>query len=354
MDPFPLARPLLHSLAPERAHRLTVRALRHGLVPRPRVPADPALAQSLWGLDFPNPLGVAAGFDKDAEAVGPLLDLGFGFVEAGSVTPRPQPGNPKPRVFRLPADAAVINRLGFNSRGIDVALGNLRAFRRRGRVRGVVGVNLGKNKDTADSAADYACGVTRLGPWADYLVVNVSSPNTPGLRALQSRAELTDLLARVRTARAGLAGGHRPPILLKIAPDLTEADMEAIAETANAGELDGLVISNTTITRPPDLRGRHAAETGGLSGRPLFPLATERLSRMYRLTGGQVPIIGVGGVENAETALAKIRAGASLVQLYTSFVYNGPNVIADILFGIYQHIRFENISHISDLVGVDA
>ncbi len=350
---FSLARPLLHRLAPERAHRLTVWALRHGVVPRPCVPADPALAQTLWGLPFPHPVGLAAGFDKDAEAVGPLLDLGFGFVEVGSVTPRPQPGNPRPRVFRLPADRGVINRLGFNSRGLDVAERNLRAFRAR-HPGGIVGINLGKNKETADSASDYAAGVARLGPLADYLVVNVSSPNTPGLRALQSRAQLDTLLARVGEARDALPRGQQPPLLLKMAPDVTEADMEAIAETARGPSLDGLIVSNTTVTRPDDLTDVNAAEAGGLSGRPLFGLATDRLRHMYRLTEGQVPLIGVGGVENAETALAKIRAGASLVQLYTSFIYRGPEVITDILNGLSKDMRSANCSSVAALVGRDA
>ncbi len=352
MAGFSLARPLLHRLPPERAHRLTLWALRQGLAPRARVPADPALAQTLWGRHFPNPLGLAAGFDKDAEAVGPLLDLGFGFVEVGSVTPRPQPGNPRPRVFRLPADRAVINRLGFNSRGLDTVARNLRAFRAR-HPGGVVGVNLGKNKESADSASDYAAGVARLGPLADYLVVNVSSPNTPGLRALQSRAQLDALLARVAEARDGLAREHRPPLLLKMAPDVTETDMEAIAESACGPYLDGLIVSNTTVTRPDDLTDVKADATGGLSGRPLFDLATERLRGMYRLTGGQVPLIGVGGVENAETALAKIRAGASLVQLYTAFIYRGPDVITDIVNGLCKHMCFYNCSNISALVGRD-
>jgi dihydroorotate dehydrogenase len=352
VDLFALARPMLHRLDPERAHRLTLRALRLGLAPRIRHAPAPSLSQTVWGRRFPNPVGLSAGFDKDAEAVGPLLDMGFGFVEVGSITPRPQPGNPRPRVFRLAEDKGVINRLGFNSAGLDVAERNLKAFRAR-RVHGIVGVNLGKNKTSEDAAGDYELGVTRLAPLADYLVLNVSSPNTPGLRALQSRADLEALTSRVRAARDRLHFTDLPPILLKIAPDLTEEDMSDIAQVALGPSIDGLIISNTTIERPVSLCSPNAAEKGGLSGRPLFRMSTERLRYMYRLTGGQVPLIGVGGVESAETAIAKFRAGACLIELYTSLIYQGPTLITDVIQGLEQHLRAHDISRISDLIGRD-
>jgi dihydroorotate dehydrogenase len=345
---------VLHRLDPERAHRLTLWGLRHGFGPRASTPADPALAQHLWGLHFPNPVGLAAGFDKDGEAIGPLLAMGFGFVEIGSVTPRPQPGNPKPRVFRLPRDRGVVNRLGFNSAGIDVVERNLKANATRQARPGVLGINLGKNRESQDSAGDYAEGVARLGMYADYLVVNVSSPNTPGLRTLQHADALTGLLERVNVARRALNREDVPPLLVKIAPDLTEADMDAIAQCALGSYVDGLIVSNTTVERPDDLRDTAAREKGGLSGRPLFALATHRLRDMYRRTDGKIPLVGVGGVENAETAIAKIRGGASLVQLYTTLIYAGPGVIINVINGLKEHMCFHEISHIRDMIGQDA
>lgn len=353
MDLFPLARPVLHRLDPERAHRLTLWGLRHGLGPRVAMATDPALEQRLWGLRFPNPVGLAAGFDKDGEAVGPLFAMGFGFVEVGSVTPRPQAGNPKPRVFRLPHDRGVVNRLGFNSAGVDAVTRNLQASSAPSARTGVLGVNLGKNRHSSDSVGDYVEGVTRLGPLADYLVVNVSSPNTPGLRSLQRGAALTDLLGRLDTARRALDRADPPPLLVKIAPDLTDDDMDAIAECALGPYVDGLVVSNTTVERPSDLTDTAARESGGLSGRPLFRPATARLRDMYRRTEGRVPLIGVGGIENADTAIAKFRAGASLIQFYSTFIYEGPRVIASIIKGLKQHIRFYRIAHVADIVGRD-
>ena len=350
LDLFPLARPLLHRLDPERAHRLTLWGLRHGFGPRVSPPEDPALAQTLWGRRFPNPLGMAAGFDKDAEAIAPLLDMGFGFVEVGSITPRPQPGNPKPRVFRLPEDGAVINRYGFNSVGIDAVERNLRAFRQSGR-GGIVGVNLGKNKDSQDAARDYAAGVNRLGLYADYLVVNVSSPNTPGLRALQSRTALEDLLGQVRIARDQLVRPDPPPVLLKIAPDLTEEDRTDIVDIALRGCVDGLIISNTTVVRSGNLRNRNSTETGGLSGRPLFAPSTALLREMYRRTDGQVPLVGVGGIDGPAAALEKIYAGASLLSLYTAFVYFGPSLVMNIINSIRQHLQESGVSKLSNIVG---
>ncbi len=350
MDLYPLIAPALRALDPERAHRLTVWGLRHGLAPRSREAADPRLSQSLWGKTFPNPIGLAAGFDKDAAAVGPLLDLGFGFVEVGSITPRPQPGNPRPRVFRLPEDGAVINRMGFNSAGLDVAEANLAAFRGSGR-GGLVGVNLGKNRDSADAAADYATGAKRLAPLADYLVVNVSSPNTPGLRALQGRDELARLLDRVLAAREQAGVRPAPPLLLKIAPDLTEQDRIDIAEVALASGLDGLIVSNTTIARPPGLKSRHRHEAGGLSGRPLFDPSTALLGEMYRLTGGRLVLIGVGGIDGVQSALEKIENGASLVEVYTALVYHGPWLVARITAELADKLAICGASGIAGLVG---
>lgn len=356
-DLFPLLRPLLHALPPEAAHRLTLWGLRCGLGPVDRTPDDPVLAIDLWGRRFANPVGLAAGFDKDAQAPDALLGLGFGFVELGSLTPRPQPGNPKPRLFRLPAQRAVINRLGFNNGGQAAAARRLAARRAAGAAvgRGPVGLNLGKNKDSADAAADYRTGVANLGPLADYLVVNVSSPNTPGLRALQGRAPLAALLGQVLEARRDLAasGGGTPPLLLKIAPDLTAEDRADIAAVALEVELDGLIVSNTTLARPPGLPAALAAEAGGLSGAPLFQPSTEVLRDMARLTGRRLPLIGVGGIGSGADAYAKIRAGASLVQLYTALVYDGPGLIGRIKRDLAARLRADGFASLSDAIGAD-
>jgi dihydroorotate dehydrogenase len=342
---------ILSALPPEAAHRLTIRALKGGLVPRGRVADDPLLRTRVWGLEFPNPVGLSAGFDKDAEAYAALLRLGFGFVEVGSITPQPQAGNPKPRVFRLPEDGAVINRLGFNSAGLAAAVTNLR--RRQTARMGIVGVNLGKNRDSADAASDYAAGATALAPLADYLVINVSSPNTPGLRALQKAGALRELLARVQTARHAAVPGGPPPLLLKIAPDLTPTDTRDIAQVALAGGVDGLIIGNTTTARPPDLRSRHAKESGGLSGRPLFARSTELLREVYRLTEGRLPLIGVGGIAGGADAYAKIRAGACLVQLYTALIYHGPGLVGRIKRDLAACLRTDGFATVAAAVGAD-
>jgi len=322
MDPYALILPLIRMLEPERAHRLTVRALAMGLGPVQRQSDDPILRTRVFGLDFPNPLGLAAGFDKNAEAWRGALRMGFGFVETGTVTPRPQEGNPKPRLFRLPEDQAAINRMGFNNDGMEAA-----ARRLAGPRRGIVGVNIGKNRDTADPVADYAACATRLGPLADYLVVNVSSPNTPGLRALQGTEPLLRIVDAVSQALGGACPGGSPPLLVKIAPDLTDRDREDIAAVARDERVAGLIVANTTIERPAGLRSRWRSETGGLSGKPLFEPSTRLLADMYRLTGGEVPLIGVGGIGSGRDAYEKIRAGASLIQVYTAFVYQGPVLI---------------------------
>ncbi|MEX1306328.1 MAG: quinone-dependent dihydroorotate dehydrogenase [Rhodovibrionaceae bacterium] len=347
MDSFRLARPLLHRLAPETAHNLTLWALQAGLAGRDAAKDDPRLASRVLGLDFPSPLGLAAGFDKNAEAIGPLLDLGFGFVEVGSITPLPQRGNPKPRIFRLAEDRGVINRLGFNNQGLVAAADRLRIWCETRRP-GIVGVNLGKNRTQQDAPADYAEGARRLAPYADYLAINVSSPNTPGLRALQQREELEAILQAVREAAPSL-----PPLLLKIAPDLSPEDLEAVCEVALAEKLDGLIIGNTTISRPESLRSAFKTETGGLSGAPLFALSTEVLRQAYRLTGGKLTLIGTGGVSSGEEAYAKIRAGASLVQLYSALVYQGPALIARIKRDLAELLTRDGFASVSEAVGSD-
>jgi len=347
-DYFRIAGPLVRLLPAETAHGLTVALLKTGLVPHQPSYNDPILSIRLWGRDFKNPVGLAAGFDKNAEVPDAMLGQGFGFVEIGSVTPRPQPGNPRPRLFRLTPDQAVINRMGFNNEGMEVVAGRL-ARRRRA---GIVGANLGKNKDTEDAASDYEKGVRTLGPLADYLVINVSSPNTPGLRALQGKEPLEQLVRRTRKAVDALA--VKVPLLLKIAPDLTEEDLRDIAEVALESGLDGLIVSNTTITRPDSLISERRTETGGLSGAPLFEPSTAVLRQVYSLTKGKLPLIGVGGIATGEQAYAKIKAGASLLQLYSALVYQGTGLVTRIKQELAQALRRDGFTCLQDAVGVDA
>jgi dihydroorotate dehydrogenase len=349
-DLYPLIRPLLRALPAEAAHRLTLTALSCGfgrLLAKPADPDPPSLSQTLWGRVFPNPLGIAAGFDKDAQVPDALLRLGFGFVETGTITPRPQPGNPKPRLFRLYEDGAVINRMGFNSLGLEPTLARLRARRRSG----IVGVNLGKNRDSEDAAADYLEGVRRVATLADYFVINISSPNTPGLRDLQRGDILGDLLRRLLAARDDAAPGT--PLLVKIAPDLLPEERTDIAAVAGPSGIDGLIVANTTVARPPGLKSAVASEQGGLSGRPLFAPSTALLGEIYRLTQGKIPLIGVGGVASAADAYAKIRAGASLVQLYTALVFEGPALIGRIKRGLDELLRRDGFASIAEAVGAD-
>jgi dihydroorotate dehydrogenase len=347
---YRLIGPALRRLPREAAHELTLRALEFGAgrflgAAAAPDPDPPVLAQRLWGLDFANPVGLAAGYDKDARVPDAMLQLGFGFVEVGTVTPRPQPGNPKPRLFRLEQDQAIINRMGFNSGGLDAACDRLSR-----RIRsGIVGVNLGKNRDTNDAADDYAEGILRAARFADYLVVNVSSPNTPGLRELQHRAMLGSLLERLISVREET--GCRVPLLLKIAPDLTSEQCRDIAETALDTGIDGLIVSNTTVERPHDLIGRHTQEAGGLSGRPLFAPSTATLAEMYRLTQGRLPLMGIGGIASAADAYAKIRAGASLVQLYTALVFAGPDLVSRIKTGLAALLLGDGFTSIAEAVG---
>jgi dihydroorotate dehydrogenase len=346
-DYYRLAGPLIRLFDAECAHGLTLRALKSGLVPPQPACDDPLLKITLWGREFPNPVGLAAGFDKNAEVPDVMLGQGFGFVEVGSVTPRPQPGNPKPRLFRLVEDRAVVNRMGFNNEGLDAVAARLAS---RPRV-GIVGANLGKNKDTEDAASDYEKGVRALGPVSDYLVINVSSPNTPGLRALQGRAPLEDLVGRTRAALNALPSA--PPLLLKIAPDLTEDDKKDIAEVALAGGLDGLIVSNTTIVRPDSLVSAHKSQTGGLSGAPLFAASTQVLSDIYRLTDGVLPLIGVGGIASGADAYAKVRAGASLVQFYSAMVYQGPALVTRVKRELAALLRRDGFTALTQAVGAD-
>jgi dihydroorotate dehydrogenase len=350
IDPFSLTGPILRLFPPEIAHAITIQGLRLGLAGNNIQPDDAILNISRFGLAFSNPVGLAAGFDKNAEVSEAALKLGFGFAEFGTVTPRPQPGNPKPRIFRIPTHRAVINRLGFNNQGLEAAALRVEALRAgRKSPLGVVGGNIGRNKDSTDAVADYVIGAARLSPLVDYLTVNVSSPNTPGLRALQSRRALTELLSAVQKARRVPV-----PVLVKIAPDLTEVDLEDIVQAVTETEIAGIIISNTTIERPTNLPPHLAKEAGGLSGPPLFAPSTLMLQRVYRLTRGTVPLIGVGGIANSDDAYRKIRAGASLIQLYTALIFQGPGLIARIKSGLANRLRADGFSHIEDAIGIDA
>ncbi|HTH96351.1 MAG TPA: quinone-dependent dihydroorotate dehydrogenase [Stellaceae bacterium] len=346
-----LALPLLRLLPAESAHGLTIKLMKAGFAPRDHED-DLALAQELWGLRFRNPVGLAAGFDKNAEVPDIALRAGFGFAEIGTVTPRPQPGNPLPRLFRLPEDRAVINRMGFNNEGLEAAMARL-ARRSRGTSRGPVGANLGKNKDSTDAVEDYRLGIAAAAPLADYLVVNISSPNTPGLRDLQRKSALAELIEAVQTTRDGLALGNPPPILLKIAPDLAPEDVEDVAAIARDFLLDGVIISNTTIARPESLKSRNAPEPGGLSGKPLFEPSTVLLGQFYRMTSGKIPLVGVGGISSGAEAYAKIRAGASLVQLYSALVFEGPGLVRRIKDDLLRLMRADGFKTIGEAVGAD-
>ncbi len=349
---FDIVRPFIRALDPETAHKLAVAAL--GLAPvRASQPDDPRLAISAFGCSFSNPLGMAAGFDKHAEAIDGVLGLGVGFTEIGGVTPQPQPGNARPRVFRLTEDGAVINRYGLNSIGADAVANRLnKRLANLRRLPGIVGVNLGANKTSADRAGDYAILAAKLAPLCDFLTINVSSPNTPGLRDLQGEAALDDLIARTFAARDAACDGKRAtPILLKIAPDLTEIDLDSIIGVVLRRRIDGLIVANTTTERGKDLRSAHKAQIGGLSGRPVFARSTRLLAQAALRLEGQTPLIGVGGVEDWRTALAKIEAGASLVQLYTAMTYKGPGLFGEIKSGLLAHLKRSGEADIASLVG---
>ncbi len=341
---YSLIRPALFMLDAERAHGLAIKALKTMPAGKPFAPGGPLQTQ-VAGITFPNPLGMAAGFDKDAEVADALLGLGFGFVEVGSITPRPQPGNPKPRLFRLEEDRAVINRMGFNNGGAEAAAARIAA---RGNRAGVLGINIGANKDSEDRIADYAAMTRIMAPLATYLAVNISSPNTPGLRALQDVGALVELLDGVLEAR----GTDGPPVFLKVAPDLQGADVEAITRIAIDKQLGALIVANTTISRP-DLASAHADEAGGLSGAPLKPLALDILRQFRKASGGAIPLVGVGGIATAEDAWERIRAGASLVQLYSAMTYRGPGIAKDICEGLEQLMRRDGFASIAEAVGTE-
>jgi dihydroorotate dehydrogenase len=341
---FDLALPFARLMDPENAHRLAIRALAC-LPPRAPEPDDARLKVEAFGLSFPNPVGLAAGFDKEAEVPDAMLGAGFGFVEVGTITPRPQPGNPRPRNFRLTEDRAVINRYGFNSGGHGPAKGRLAA--RKGRP-GILGVNVGANKETVDRTADYVAGIEAFAGLADYFTANVSSPNTPGLRDLQEEKALDDLLARTIEARDRHAPGV--PLLLKIAPDLALPHLDGVVEVARRRRIDGLIVSNTTISRPAGLRSPQKGETGGLSGRPLFAPSTRMLAETYVRADGAFPIVGVGGIDSVETAIAKIEAGASLIQLYSGLVYEGLGLVPRIKSGLLSRLTRERTT-LNELTG---
>lgn len=336
---------LLHRLDPEVAHGLSIKALNSGLLPLPGPVTSPRLATDLAGLALPNPVGLAAGYDKNATAIAPLSRAGFGFIEVGAATPRPQPGNPKPRLFRLTEDRAAINRFGFNNDGMEAISARL-AARRRGAVP--VGLNLGANKDSTDRAADFARVLATCGPHVDFATVNVSSPNTEKLRDLQGRAALSALLAGVMETRATLA--QPIPVFLKIAPDLTQDDLAEIAEVALTAGISGIIATNTTLSRD-GLSSRHATETGGLSGAPLFEKSTRTLARLSQLTGGKLPLIGVGGIATPEQAWEKIRAGATAVQIYTAMVYDGLSLIPRIAHGLDALAAQQGFARVTDATG---
>ncbi|MDB5438735.1 MAG: hypothetical protein JWM33_1162 [Caulobacteraceae bacterium] len=337
-------------LDPEDAHGLSIMGLKAGLGPKPPA-SDPILATTLCGLALPNCVGLAAGFDKNAEVPDAMLAAGFGFSECGTVTPLAQAGNPRPRIFRLPEDRGVINRLGFNNQGLEPFAARLAARQAAGRP-GVVGANIGANKDSPDRIGDYVTGLARLWPLASYFTVNISSPNTPGLRALQTKAALDELLGRLAEQRAVLAAraGDRP-VFLKVAPDVADDEIEAIVASVRAHGIDALIVGNTTISRPDTLRSAHAAETGGLSGPPLMTLSTQVLARFYAAAAGEVPLIGVGGIAGGADALAKIKAGASAVQFYSAMVYGGPGLVVRVKADLAARLRAEGFGSVAQAVG---
>lgn len=350
MSYYRLIRPILFTLDPERAHSLAILALRMGLAGGDGTADAAELPVHALGLDFSNPLGVAAGFDKNGQVPEALLHRGFGFVEIGTVTPRPQGGNPRPRLFRLGEDDAIINRLGFNNHGLERVRARLEACRRTPRA-GIIGVNIGANRDSDDRGGDYLAGIKAFAHVADYLAINISSPNTPGLRDLQERAALDELLCRIEEARGAAGPGPRPPLLIKIAPDLDGRQREAIAEVCLARGVDGLIVANTTLSRPDGLRGKHRGEAGGLSGPPLADAATRLLGDMYRLTAGRLTLIGVGGVASGADAYRMIRAGATLVALYTALVYQGLGLAGRIKQDLAGLLRADGFASVTEAVG---
>jgi dihydroorotate dehydrogenase len=351
-NPYYLIRPLLFRMDAEKAHHLITAFLKKGIGPRLKNDFGAALQTTICGLNFPNPIGLAAGFDKQAEFIDEMFHFGFGSVEVGSMTPLPQPGNPQPRLFRVPKAEAIINRFGFNSDGYDVCLRRITAYYDAtiNAKRGVIGANIGKNKNSSDAIGDYVAGVTAFAPFVDYLAINISSPNTPHLRDLQSREPLADLLKQVMEARN--ASRQKPPVFVKIAPDLTPMQQEDIAHVILDSGVQGVIIGNTTLTRPEGIPQALANEAGGLSGKPLFDLSTKVLSNISKLTGGRLPLIGCGGVSSGADAYAKIRAGASLVQIYTALVYEGPLLVRCINRELAALLARDGFERVEQAVGV--
>lgn len=352
MSYYKILRPLIFLLPAEKAHNLAIWALKNRVLPSPaKVKKYDSTKLDLWGITFRNPIGIAAGFDKNAEVIDSLNLHGFGFVEVGTVTPKPQAGNPKPRMFRLEEDKAVINRLGFNNKGIDYFVNNLQ--KRNSNV--VVGTNIGKNKDSVDAAADYISSMERVYGCSDYIAINISSPNTPGLRDLQNKEQLGSFLEKIlrKSSELKKIHGKKTPILLKIAPDTGSSQRADIAELLEVYKIDGLIISNTTIGERDKLLSKHANETGGLSGKPLFEESTNMIKQMYQLTDGKIPIIGVGGVASGDDAYAKIKAGASLVQAYSAFVYTGFSLVGQINDRLAELLEKDGFKHVSEAIGAD-
>lgn len=349
--------PAVQILNPETAHKIGVALAKYHFFQKPKTPDPPILKTNVWGHEFRNPVGLAAGFDKHGEAVDGILKMGFGFLEVGSITPEPQPGKEKPRVFRLTEDKAIINRYGFNSDGHKMVYKRLADREEKQKIKepGILGINLGKNKDSLDAANDYVQGVRLFGELADFLVINISSPNTSGLRDLQAKENLENLINKVVTERNQLKCEKKPPLLVKISPDLTDKDKEDIAEVVikEKNSVDGLIISNTTVSRSESLISSHQKETGGLSGAPLKHLSTLVLRDMYSLTQGKLPIIGVGGISSGKDAYDKIKAGASLVELYTALAYQGPVVVNKIKRELAELLEADGYTSIADAVGAD-
>ena len=351
---YNLIKPLIFKMDAEKAHKLTIKALKSS----PFIPTakedDPILKTSLWDRSFPNPIGLAAGFDKNAEVITPMLKMGFGFVEVGTVTPKLQEGNPTPRIFRCPEHKAVINRMGFPSEGVGIFKENLEKFlSQKPRPSGIVGLNIGMNKTQEEPAKDYRALVRMLAPMADYLTVNISSPNTPGLRNLQEKGAFLDLMGQILEERNKSCGKFPPPLLVKLAPDLTEQQQQELAEASLEAGIDGLILTNTTLDRPDFLPDDFKNQMGGLSGKPLTEKSTNVIGNFYRLTDGKIPLIGAGGVSTGADAYAKIRAGASLVQVYTGMIYEGPQIAQKINKELTELLKKDGFSSISDAIGVD-
>lgn len=352
IDLYSLLRPLLFKIDPEKAHGLTLTAMKMGLTPKAKTIKNPALEQSLFDLKFPNPVGLSAGFDKNAEVIGPSFHMGFGFVEVGTVTPKQQEGNARPRIFRDPKNEAVINRMGFPNGGVNAFKDNLEKFLAEpNKPNGVVGLNIGMNKTQTEPAKDYGTLIKMLAPMADYLTVNISSPNTPGLRDLQKREPLLEILEHIMDERQKACRVHTPPLFVKLAPDLSEDQQEELAQTLIDGKVDGVILGNTTLDRPEYLPEKFRAEKGGLSGPPLTQKSTEIISNFYKITAGKLPIIGVGGISNGAQAYEKIKAGACLVQVYSALIFKGPALIDQINSELLDLLKHDGYQHISEAIG---